>query len=731
MAYSIGVWQPDLTDDDIEVAKTLRKKPPKPKPTKVNVHETVVYNGIGVIGRLLSNDGLLGDEIEPGVWTIRDPLDAQHTKGEAFDGSTLYYAPTSIGHYLGTIYCLHTSHGHQNKSSQDWLRCWSQPQIDSAREAEGLPVWHQPKPMRKTEGAAPPIDFDELQDDANGPDGIACKPKVVIGVDIERMVDVCVPVLAKLNIYQADNRLVRLMNVSAEEADHRKVRNYAGSPVMRPAEGAHIKAVLSSHIEWVKERKGRKGEPTECPAKPDTDAVAALLERGTYNGIKHLIGLKAAPFFRPDGSVCTTPGYDESTAMYLSLAEQCPDIPNSPSLKDARAAIAELTEVFADFPHASPADKLVPIAAVLTILARPAIEGPVPGFAFDANRPRTGKGLQSNAVAMIATGREWSSSSWTSDDIETRKILDGWALDGAELGGFDDVNASDDFNCAALRSYLTQTSIQVRRLGYSGNVNCNWRGVILATGNKMRIRKDMRGRLLRSGLESQEPHPEQRKDFRHSPLMPWVKENQPRLLRAALVALRAWFANGRPQLIDETLGSFESWAQIIPQVIGWTTGENIFQCVPSIGEESEEDTFLARLVEALRARGERTAAALFDDSGFCELVREVRHGKTFTAGDVGLTLRGFKHQAVDLEDGRFWIDAGSPSKTGGVKWRVTKLADHQHSDHAAEGGDGGSLPLRARDYQVSNFIEESGRYPQPPPTFDEPELFSAEELASL
>lgn len=560
-----------------------------------------------------------------------------------------------------------------------------------------------------------PSDFPE--DDPNGPDGVAYKPKIVIGVDIEKMVDVCVPVLAGLDIYQADNRLVRLMNVSKQEAERRRVNNYAGSPVMRPAEPAHVKAVLSSNIEWVKKRTDRKGKEIEVSSKPDSDAVAALLERGSYSSINYLISLKNAPFFRPDGSLCTRAGYDSSTAIYLSLPEKFPCIPNKPTLQDAKAAIQDLLEVFRDFPHASAADKLVPVAAILTILARPAIEGPVPGFAFEANRPRTGKGLQSNAVSIIATGRDWSSASWTSDDVEIRKILDGWALDGAELVGFDDVNPSDDFNCAALRSYLTQTSIDVRRLGYSGNVKCNWRGTILATGNSMRIRRDMRGRLLRSRIESQEPHPEQRRDFAHSPLIPWVRANQPRLLRSALVVLRAWFANGRPQVIDETLGSFESWAQIVVQAIAWTTGSNVLRCVPSIGEESEEDNYLARLLEELRSRGERTAASLFEDPGFCELIREVRHGKTFTSSDIGYVLRGYKHQAVDLEDGRFWIDASPPSKTGGVKWKAVKLADPKKSDYSAEGDDGGCHPLRAKKQHGDDLPGNGINHPPSSPTF--------------
>jgi hypothetical protein len=728
---SIGIWKPELTNEDAEAAKTLRKKPPKSKPTKVTGHETVVYNGIGVIGRLLSNDGLLGDEIEPGVWTIKDPLDAQHTKGEAFDGSTLYYAPTSIGHYLGTIYCLHTSQGHQNKSSQDWLRCWSQPQIDSAREAEGLPAWNQPKPIRKTEGAAPPIDFDELKDDANGPDGVACKPKVAFTVNIKTMADACIPVIGEHGIYfDTDGRLVRITNVSEDEGKRRQIKNYAGTPIIRGVERDYLRELLSDSIDWVR-IKSVKGELVESPTMPPGEVVGALLARGTYTSLDYLIGVKTSPFFRPDGSICTKQGYDEQTGYFLAPSSPLPTLPECPSLSEAKVAITELLEVFQDFPHATQADKLVPIAAILTILARPAIDGPTPAFLSDANRARVGKGLQSSCIAMIATGRDWPSATWTDDDAETKKVLDGWALDHVELCGFDDIEPRHEFNNPTLRSLITKTVADVRRLGFSGNNKVVWTAVMLANGNKMRVTKEMQARVLRSTIESTEPHPEDRTQFAHCPLLPWVRNNQQRLLRAALVVLRAWFVAGRPQVNKRTLGSFESWVQIIPQCIEWVTGVDVLQCVPSVGEVSEEETFLARLVEALRSVGERTAAQLYEIPNVCELVKEVSPGKNFTTATVGYALRALKRQAVDLEDGRFWIDCSAPGSKGGVKWRVARVNQAEKS----VGDDGGSIhaiPVQILGPLTKySRVEDEDPSPIIPNYADEPALFSAEELESL
>lgn len=703
----IGVWAPEFTSDDVEVAKTLRRKPVKAKPPKANGHETIAYHGIGVIGRLLANDGLLGDEVEPGVWSIKCPLHGQHTKGEPFDGSVRYYSPTSLGHYLGTIDCLHTSQGHHHKSSQDWLACWSQAQIDAAREAEGLPAFRQPKPtVRKTNGAVQPIGFEEIEpakDDPSGPDGVAVpdqKPRVVLSVNIEAMARACVPVLPSCGIYKGTDKLLRIVNISQDEAEHRKLANYAGTPVIRPVELPYLKSRLSSAIDWVK-RKAVRGEFHDSPAKPDNDAVAAVLTLGDYPGVNYLVGVKTSPFFRPDGTVCTKPGYDAQTGFFFAPAMPVPDIPSAPTLADAKRAAVDLLEPFIDFPHATPADKWVPIAAILTILLRPAIDGPVPGFTTDANRARVGKGLQSACIAKISTGRDWSSASWSDDKEEVRKILDGWALDGAELVGFDDIEPHHEFNNPTLRSYLTKTTPDVRRLGSSGQIKCIWTAVILGNGNRMRITREMAARVLRSRIESTDVHPEQRTQFKHSPLLPWVTANQQRLLRAALIIIRAWFVANRPLLNKATLGSFEAWCQTVPQIIQWVADIDILQCVPSNCEVGEDEAARVRLVEALRACPPgRTASQLFDNDEFMSAIREDLKSKNVTSSTVGLLLRANRRQAVELEDGHFWIDVvGTHGHSS--RWEVVRVPDKREADgtrHGAdgEGGEDTSTPLRVK-----------------------------------
>ena len=60
-----------------------------------------------------------------------------------------------------------------------------------------------------------------------------------------------------------------------------------------------------------------------------------------------------------------------------------------------------------------------------------------------------------------------------------------------------------------------------------------------------------------------------RVDFRHNPLLPWVLANRARLVRAALVILRAHVNAGRPSCGVKPWGSFESWSAVVASAVAW------------------------------------------------------------------------------------------------------------------------------------------------------------------
>lgn len=277
-----------------------------------------------------------------------------------------------------------------------------------------------------------------------------------------------------------------------------------------------------------------------------------------------------------------------------------------PTQGDANAALLELNEVFADFPYAKESHASVPIAALLTLLGRPAIEGACPAFLFDASTRGSGKTLQSDAISLIATGRTSAKMAYPMHDEELEKVLGAYALRGASLINFDNVNRL--FGGGPLDRCLTaEDTVELRILGKSEIPTLRWRAVIVATGNNLALAGDTARRVLVARLESPLENPESREDFRHPDLLDWVRQEQVRLVYAGLSVLRAYFVAGRPDVGIKPWGSFGPWSKLVAAAIVHAGGANPMDARPTVdGEEDGEKAALGLVLREL---------ARFDSNG--------------------------------------------------------------------------------------------------------------------
>jgi len=156
---------------------------------------------------------------------------------------------------------------------------------------------------------------------------------------------------------------------------------------------------------------------------PPQWAVTGLAARGVWPSIRELEAIIECPTIREDGSLLDTPGWDEETALlYLPNAAFDP-IPDRPTLDDARKAAGELSDLVCDFPFKDERHKAAWLAALLTVIARFAIGGPVPMFLIDANNRGSGKSKLADLISAIATGRDMARKAYPEDDAEMRKVL--------------------------------------------------------------------------------------------------------------------------------------------------------------------------------------------------------------------------------------------------------------------------------------------------------------------
>jgi hypothetical protein len=418
------------------------------------------------------------------------------------------------------------------------------------------------------------------------------------------------------DLYHRGGALARVVREDRPPAEQRRerVRRQVGAPRILTVEEPTLRETLSRCVLWWK--KNKKGK--EVRAHPPDWCVKAVVKRGVWPGLRYLEGVVEAPTLRPDGTVLDRPGYDPDTGLIYAPNALYPPLPAEPTLEDARRAVETLHDLVNEFPFLDDAHKAVWLAALLTVLARPAVEGPTPLFLFEASTAGSGKSLLVKAAGLIATGREPAVSELSADNEEMRKTITAIALEGERAVLFD--NASGAFGCKALDAALTTTSWKGRILGASKRTaELPLVTIWFATGNNILLVGDTHRRVIPSRLEPDVENPEERSGFKYPDLLGHIRRNRPELVVAGLTILLAYHRAGRPKANLTHFGSFESWSDVVRQPVCWATGNDPCATREKIRPESRGDVgTLAAILAAWRALpgGDRapglTAAAALD-----------------------------------------------------------------------------------------------------------------------
>ncbi|MCC6738417.1 MAG: hypothetical protein IT452_05180 [Planctomycetia bacterium] len=399
-------------------------------------------------------------------------------------------------------------------------------------------------------------------------------PEIYLDVDQYRCVDEYENAIISsgMGIWQRNGVLVRIRHTFGIETQLTRTRR---TPIIEVLPQASLQEIGSLVAAWF--RQDKKGELV--PAPPPRWASEILASRSSWK-FQALESVIETPCMRPDGSIVQTEGYDDASGLYLDLGGvQYPVVPDRPSRDEAIKALDDLKEVIADFPFTRPCHRSAAIAALLTLLGRPAIEGCAPLFAVGAPTAATGKSLLVDAIAVITTGRVAPRTTHAADETEERKRLHSICMEGWPLTLFDNIEGA--FGSAVLCLGLTAGWISERILGQSKIVQATVRTVFFSTGNNLEIVGDLVRRVVPIDLDRQEERPEEHSGFKHPNLLEWVRENRPRLVVAGLTILRAFDVAGRPQAPTlSPFGSFEAWSALIRSCLIWLGEED-----PTLGRE--------------------------------------------------------------------------------------------------------------------------------------------------
>jgi hypothetical protein len=537
--------------------------------------------------------------------------------------------------------------------------------------ASAAPLWGPPQSTEAsvfTDGV--------LVSEGDGFEG--CKEFIIDGEQIalaDRALQ-CLSEEADPGVYVRARQVVRVTREQCRKTDG--VTRSAGTPVIERLSVDALRDRLARIGDW--QRKIGRGFAN---ALPPEWLVRNLMTRSEWP-FSVLEGVIEAPTLRPDGTILDKPGYDHATGLLYIPSVEFPAIPEQPTERDAAEALCTLLEPIADFPFREESDRSATISAILSTVARHAIEGCVPMFAFRAPAPGTGKSLLADVVSIIATGRIAARMISEDDDSETRKRILAIALEGIPIVLLD--NAMGSLGSKSLTAALTAMTWSDRLLGVNATATAPLRATWMATGNNITFKGELGRRVVPVDMDARVERPEDRPAsfFRHGNLREFVENSRPALVAAALTLLRAYHVEGRPAHGQgDRFGSFEEWDDLIRGCCIWAKLAD-----PRGGQSrirEEDDTDRSSLAEALAVVsdvfGETpfTAAEAVHKSGVNKALADALLGITgkevLDSRSLGFALRRVRGRIVDSM--RF-ESVGAKHKSS--LWAVQHVGEGGHGD---------------------------------------------------
>lgn len=510
------------------------------------------------------------------------------------------------------------------------------------------------------------------------------RPAVEINPERHRVVDESIKALAgDPDLYSRGDFLVQVV---AEDRDtvnltgKTDLRNVAGTPRIVGLSDAVVGCKLTRCAEFFQWKKGKNGEFVTVRVHPSDWLIRAVSTHKYWPGIRKLESVVECPYPRADGSIVETPGYDHGTRTLFVPAIEFPPVPENPTREDAVAAWGRISATVGEFPFASDDDRAVYLAGLLTVIARPAITGPVPGIAVVGNKAGCGKGLLIDSIGLTAHGRIVPTSSYPGDKEEATKVKVSIARGGFTVVHFDNLEEGTSYGTSALDSSMTSMAINDRILGLSENTgDLKLRPAWFLSGNNISPGKDAHRRWLPCNLFTELERPEEREDIVVKDLKAHVLANRAELVRDALTILRAHAGAKRPGGDWAALGSFEEWDTVVRGAVWFATGRDCNATRRKAADDAPaRQAKLALLIgwtelpEGTKL-GITAAKAVELAEKTPELYATLRNallhfgkdGKLASSRAVGTILRGMKG---NLMDGLRFVEA--EKEHGAVRWKV-------------------------------------------------------------
>lgn len=345
-----------------------------------------------------------------------------------------------------------------------------------------------------------------------------------------------------------------------------RIRPETGAPFLEPLTIHALRGHLARIADWLVARSIQEELVLEDGAPPMA-AVRDLASLPDWAGVPMLRAVVECPTFTREGTLVAKPGYHPSAGLwYFPRSDlHLPPVSDQPSREELdRAKQLLLEDLLGDFPFQDTASRAHALAAVLLPFGRALIPGPTPLHTVDAPLEGTGKSLLTSCIAIVATGRPAEATPEATSEEEWRKRIGALLCEGASIILLDNLNHT--LKSGALASVLTATMWKDRILSRTKTLLQPNFALWLATGNNLKLSRELIRRTLWIRLDARVDAPWERTGFQHPNLIGWATANRGQLVWAALTLCQAWLAAGKPAG-RQTLGMFEGWVETMGGIL--------------------------------------------------------------------------------------------------------------------------------------------------------------------
>jgi hypothetical protein len=499
-------------------------------------------------------------------------------------------------------------------------------------------------------------------------------------------VDAVVKRISQLEIFQVDGLLTYIKR-GPKLGEGGFIVN-EGEPIVLELEEETLLERSQTVCKFMMRKRSEFGGNEYREVDPPITLIRTLMARHEWSHIRPLDCLVSWPLLRPDGTVFDGVGYDLATRCYATEQMKL-DLPRRVTKAQVAGALAVLDDLLRDFPFEKPEHKSAWLAALLSVIARPAIDGPIPMLVVDANDRGAGKTLLCELIGMVLSGKSLPRRTAPSNHDEWGKTMLGIGVGGYPMVLFDNVKGV--LESRVLEAILTGNEFKHRHLGHNQDLSVCVRSQFLVSSNNATLSPDLVRRSLHCRLLVDQERPERRGGFKYRlPEDAAKPEFRKSLLESAIKILLGYEHAGRPKVSARPVGSYESWAARVQAPILWAGLADPVSTQDELREQAdpeheqleilldawydffgEESLTVAHAMTRVRegSSGQNPNMKAMQLQSALETLSEIP-GHPITAARVGVKLRGWREKWVNGKSFSWGTLAG-----GARRWCVRLKRD--------------------------------------------------------